>query len=197
MVKNDKKQLTREKLLDAAFDEVYANGYHGASTSVILKKSKTPKGSMYHFFPSKKDLVLAVIIERIFPKMDYFFDFTYLKNISIITILENMFIKISKNKLLIINSCPMHKLMLEMAPLDSDFNSILNKHFEEFLNNLSSLLQIGIRENEFTNFNTRDMARFIITSTWGALSISPSLSNSKEFKTNYTFILDILKNKTN
>ena len=54
-----------------------------------------------------------------------------------------------------------------------------------------------IRENEFTNFNTRDMARFIITSTWGALSISPSLSNSKEFKTNYTFILDILKNKTN
>ena len=91
----------------------------------------------------------------------------------------------------------MHKLMLEMAPLDSDFNSILNKHFEEFLNNLSSLLQIGIRENEFTNFNTRDMARFIITSTWGALSISPSLSNSKEFKTNYTFILDILKNKTN
>lgn len=197
MIKNDKKQLTREKLLDAAFDEVYVNGYHGASTSVILKQSKTPKGSMYHFFPSKKDLVLAVIIERIFPKMDNFFDFTYIDNTSVLTILENVFIKIYKNELLIINSCPMHKLMVEMSPLDNDFNSILNKHFEEFINNLSYLLEMGIKENEFTNFNTRDMARFIITSTWGALSVSPSLSNSKEFKTHYTFILDILKNKIN
>ncbi len=34
---------SREKLLDAAFLEVYKNGYHGASTAAILKNAGVPK----------------------------------------------------------------------------------------------------------------------------------------------------------
>ena len=68
-----KKQPTREKLLDITFEEVYIHGYTATSIDAILKKAQIPKGSMYHHFKSKKELVLAMVKERLFPKMDMFF----------------------------------------------------------------------------------------------------------------------------
>ena len=56
---------SREKLLDVAFDEIYHNGYSATSVDTILKKANMNKGSMYHFFKSKKELTLAVIDERL------------------------------------------------------------------------------------------------------------------------------------
>ena len=57
---------SREKLLDVAFDEIYYNGYYSTSVDKILKKASMNKGSMYHFFKSKKELALAVIKERVY-----------------------------------------------------------------------------------------------------------------------------------
>jgi len=195
MKKMDKKSETRSKLLDAAFIEVYVNGYHGASTAAILKIANTPKGSMYHFFPSKKALVLAVIKERIFPKMDYFFDFTYQNEKSVLQTIEQIFQNMGQHAFLIQNGCPMYRLMVEMAPLDEDFNKILNEHFKQFTDQLSELLKKAIELNEFNAFDTEGFSRFMITSTWGALSVSPSLSSRKNFEQHYNLILDLLKTK--
>ncbi|PLY08559.1 MAG: hypothetical protein C0626_11925 [Arcobacter sp.] len=56
---------SREKLLDVAFEEIYQNGYSATSVDKILKKANMNKGSMYHFFKSKKELGLAVVNERV------------------------------------------------------------------------------------------------------------------------------------
>lgn len=61
---------SREKLLDITFDEIYLNGYSGTSIDKILKKASMNKGSMYHFFKSKKELTLAVINERLKEHME-------------------------------------------------------------------------------------------------------------------------------
>lgn len=98
---------SREKLLDAAFMEVYKNGYHGASTASILKNAGVPKGSMYHFFNSKKDLVLTAVEERIFPKMDVFFDFTVNEDKNIFQTIECIFERMSGHPFLIKNGCPL------------------------------------------------------------------------------------------
>ena len=52
---------TKSKLLQTAFNEIYENGYSATSIDKILKKAVMNKGSMYHFFKSKKELTLAVI----------------------------------------------------------------------------------------------------------------------------------------
>ena len=36
-------------------------GYNATSVDAILKKAKVSKGSMYHHFKSKKELVLAMV----------------------------------------------------------------------------------------------------------------------------------------
>lgn len=61
---------TRDKILDATFKLVYKYGYNGTSTAMVFKECNIPKGSLYHYFKSKKELVLAVVTERIAPKID-------------------------------------------------------------------------------------------------------------------------------
>ncbi len=39
----------------------------------MLKECNIPKVSLYYYFKSKKELVLAMIKERLAPKMDSFF----------------------------------------------------------------------------------------------------------------------------
>ncbi len=184
---------SREKLLDAAFMEVYKNGYHGASTASILKNAGVPKGSMYHFFNSKKDLVLTAVEERIFPKMDVFFDFTVNEDKNIFQTIECIFERMSEHPFLIKNGCPLHRLIVEMAPLDNDFEDKLNKKFNNFVQNLSNLFEIFIDKNELKKFDTYTMARFFITSTWGEISLPPSISSKKSFLQQVKYLITLLK----
>lgn len=52
---------TRHRLMEAAFGEIYANGYTAASVDKILADSGVTKGALYHHFGSKKALAQAVI----------------------------------------------------------------------------------------------------------------------------------------
>lgn len=195
MKKTKTSSQTREKLLDAAYLEVYKNGYNAASTTNILKSVNIPKGSMYHHFSSKKDLVLAVIKERINLKMDKNFDFSYKQNITIYESLKNTYKKMSQNENLIIHGCPLHRLMVEMSSVDDDFKKILDIYYKIFVKQLSLLLKKGIDLGEFENFDTNEFAKYIIHSTWGILSISPSLSSIEQFNTQTQIILESIKAK--
>lgn len=52
---------TRQKLMDAARDLIYARSYCDVGVQEICQQAGVRKGSFYHFFPSKKDLTLAVL----------------------------------------------------------------------------------------------------------------------------------------
>ena len=185
---------TREKILDTAFEEVYKRGYSGASINKILEEAGVPKGSLYHFFPSKKELVLAVIKERIIPKIDRFFDFTIHPEENTIETLERVFQKMTIHEFLIKNGCPLHKLIVEIAPLDKTFENILNDQFQKIVTDLSRLLKQGIEKEELKPFDTSSMARFLVTSTWGELSLPPSQSSVESFKKHVQHLLTILQN---
>ncbi|MGA9165402.1 MAG: TetR/AcrR family transcriptional regulator, partial [Thiobacillus sp.] len=61
--------LTRQKLLEAAFDEIHRNGFQAASLTQILADTGLTKGALYHHFPGKKALGLAVVEEMIRPSL--------------------------------------------------------------------------------------------------------------------------------
>ena len=54
---------TRERLLQAAYQEVFRSGFQSASIDTILAATNVSKGALYHHFDSKEDLGLAVIEE--------------------------------------------------------------------------------------------------------------------------------------
>ena len=52
---------TRDKLLDAALQLVWEEGVGSASVDDICEKAEVRKGSFYHFFKSKGDLIIAAL----------------------------------------------------------------------------------------------------------------------------------------
>jgi TetR/AcrR family transcriptional regulator, transcriptional repressor for nem operon len=54
----------RERLIDAAGELWHTRSYADVGVSEICDHAEVQKGSFYHFFPSKRDLALAVIDER-------------------------------------------------------------------------------------------------------------------------------------
>jgi len=56
-------EVTRQKLLSAAFEEIYRSGFQAASLDRILAKAGVTKGALYHHFIDKAALGYAVVDE--------------------------------------------------------------------------------------------------------------------------------------
>jgi TetR/AcrR family transcriptional repressor of nem operon len=194
----NKKQVTREKLLDITFEEVYLHGYAATSVDAILKKAKVPKGSMYHHFKSKKELVLAMIKERLFVKMDMFFKYEKEEGKTILESFRNTFVSISKNKMLITYGCPLYRLMVELSAVDKEFDILLSTKAKQMQQGISTLLQVGIECGEFSDsLDIKAFSGFMLSSVWGILSLSPVLSSSKNFIAQSRYILKELESYQN
>ena len=61
---------TRERILQAGFEEMYQHGYQGMRVDAILKKTGLAKGALYHHFPNKKALGYAVVDELLFAQCE-------------------------------------------------------------------------------------------------------------------------------
>ncbi len=51
----------RERLLQAAIDLIWTTSYGAVSVDDICRRASVQKGSFYHFFPSKDDLVVTAL----------------------------------------------------------------------------------------------------------------------------------------
>lgn len=52
---------TRAKIVETAAELFWAKGYGSTSIADILSRAQVNSGSLYHFFPGKQDLLLAVL----------------------------------------------------------------------------------------------------------------------------------------
>jgi len=193
-----KKQPTREKLLDITFEEVYVHGYNATSVDAILKKAEIPKGSMYHHFKSKKELVLAMVEERLFVKMDSFFKYEVEEGKSVMDSFKNTFMLVSKNHMLVTYGCPLYRLMVELSATDKEFDKLLTSKALEMQEGIKSLLLKGVEIDEFKDTLDVDaFSAYMLSAVWGILSISPTLSSSKNFINQSQYILNELEQHNN
>src|SRR5580700_7392317 len=58
---------TRQAILNAAFAEIHARGFHASSIDAILAQTELTKGALFHQFASKLELGHAVVDEIIAP----------------------------------------------------------------------------------------------------------------------------------
>lgn len=52
---------TRQRIVEAAMELFWLKGYGSTSIADILSRSQVNSGSLYHFFPGKQDLLVAVL----------------------------------------------------------------------------------------------------------------------------------------
>ena len=93
-----KTRNTRGKIIDAAWQLFYRQGYYDTTVEEIIEASGTSRGSFYHYFQGKDDLLstLADVFDRKYeelaetmdPEMDRFDQLMYL-NRELFAMLEN------------------------------------------------------------------------------------------------------------
>ncbi|MEO8609170.1 MAG: TetR/AcrR family transcriptional regulator [Chloroflexota bacterium] len=52
---------TRERLIESAIELVLTSGYNATGVKELCQHAQVQKGSFYHFFPSKRDLVIEAL----------------------------------------------------------------------------------------------------------------------------------------
>lgn len=72
-----KSAIMRERLVSAAIDCLVENGYPGLTTAAVASVSDVSRGAMHHHFPTRMELVSAVVDHVVYHRMrtflaDYF-----------------------------------------------------------------------------------------------------------------------------
>src|ERR1043166_2686835 len=139
---------TRSRILKAAFDEFYHNGFQGGSLNRIVDAAGTTKGGLFPHFDGKDDLGSAVIEEIIRPHMKAHWLETLANSIDPIADVKRTmqsFAQEAVEKGGIVHGCPLNNLAQEMSPLNEDFRKRIEKVYTEWRECLEAAFARGIK----------------------------------------------------
>jgi len=169
----------RSRLIEATFQEVYAKGYKAASLSSILNIANAKKGSMYHYFSSKKEMVLAMIEEKVKIRVQDNWSQLEACEENILELLISI-LKESSNRDFT-KGCPLGNLLQECSCEDKDFSDLLNGIFGNWSELFEQTLKKAYETDEIVKIDFKNTALFLIASIEGAILISKQSGSSKEF----------------
>ncbi|WP_062154919.1 TetR/AcrR family transcriptional regulator [Beggiatoa leptomitoformis] len=169
---------TRDKLLTVAFETFYTNGYSATGLNTILDIAGVQKGSLYHFFSSKKELALAVINEKIAER----FAERYTAIVISEQPLHTLFTFISNPANFDLKrGCPLGKLVQELAGLDDDFRTALAKAYISYEGYIEQALLKAMAIGELKQGDAKKLATFIVSVIGGAIQRAKLSDNEELF----------------
>jgi len=188
---------TRSRIVYAAMELFWEKGFTSTSIADLLKRSDTNSGSLYHFFPGKQDLLIAVLqayrhgidemllkpawghvsdpIERIFTLLAY-----YRKHV----VQTDCFY-----------GCPIGSLALELHEPDPAVRELLAANFLAWIEAVQRCI-IEAGNALPANVNSRELAEFVLTTMEGAVMQSRTFRDVSYFDrsvTQLTAYFDLLR----
>jgi len=164
--------LTRSKLLEAGFQEVYEHGFRSASVDSILKRAGVTKGALYHHFPNKVALGYAIVEELI---GEFMVDglLTPLKDTDDpITALQQHGLDILELRCADACSrgCPLNNLAQEMSGEDEGFRLRIHAIYEKLQRGIAAALRRGQEAGTVrTDIDADDVAAFFLAASSGIM----------------------------
>jgi AcrR family transcriptional regulator len=161
---------TRARIIEAAMELFWLKGYGSTSVADILSRSQVNSGSLYHYFPGKQDVLIAVLE-------------SYRDNIGEMLLqpawagvddpIERIFALLKLYRGLIVQSdceygCPIGSLALELHEPDPIVRERLAENFTGWVDAIHACLEdAGGRLPSGTD--RRGLAEFVLTIMEGAV----------------------------
>jgi TetR/AcrR family transcriptional regulator, transcriptional repressor for nem operon len=190
---------TRDKILAAMFTDVHKNGFQGLRADKVIKEMEVTKGAMYHYFPSKDSIGLAIIEEIIEPNYIKFYqdlDFFDGNPIDMLQFHLKELVTLATDENVSLG-CPLNNLVQEMSPLNEQFRLKLKRVVDKMTTSVANALIKGQKKDFVAkDKDAQAVADFFISSIEGAYSIAKVQRNVPLFKSNMeqlSFFLDILR----
>ena len=161
---------TRDKIVQTAVELFWVKGYQSTSISDILSRSQVHSGSLYHFFPGKQDVLVAVlewfrdgIEENLF---DHAWD-------GVEDPIERIFSLLNGYRVHLMSSdfmygCPIGSLALELHEPDPRVRELLATNFSNWVSGVEKCL-VDAGERLPAETDRRALAEFILTIMEGAI----------------------------
>jgi AcrR family transcriptional regulator len=142
---------TRERIVQAALRLFATRGYHNTGIAEILQESGVNRGTLYHYFPSKKELGFAAIDEQV-RLLKEKGSIRHLKTAAhpVDTMLEIInelptLVKLDTGETLEIG------LAVRMAPVDADFQERLSAAYGAQIDQLDVILRRGVAQGQIAD----------------------------------------------
>jgi TetR/AcrR family transcriptional regulator, transcriptional repressor for nem operon len=134
---------TRARIVEAAMELFWLKGYGSTSIADILSRSQVNSGSLYHFFPGKQDLLIAVLEayrDGIGPML------LEPAWAGVADPVEKVFALLGKYRSLIVETecaygCPIGSLALELHEADPAVRRLLAENFEGWVAAVAACLE--------------------------------------------------------
>lgn len=151
---------TRARIVETAAELFWAKGYGSTSIADILSRAQINSGSLYHFFPGKQDLLIAVLEsyrDGIYPML---LDPAWAK---VSDPIDRVFALLAKYRELILLTdctygCPIGSLALELHEADPAVRQLLAENFDAWVGAVQTCLDEG-----GVGGDTRAVAEFALT----------------------------------
>lgn len=171
---------TRERLMNAAFEEVYHNGFQGSDLKAILAKAGVTKGALYHHFDGKEALGHAVV-EHVIARITQDKWLAPLDDVddpidALLGILDDT----GTSDAEVNGGCPLNNLAQEMSPLDEGFRRRLSEIFTNWIGGVTDALRLGQINGKVRNdIDARDTATFLVAAYEGYISLAKTAQDGR------------------
>ena len=172
---------TRYNIIQAAYWEIYRQGFRSASLSRILAQTGVTKGALYHHFPNKKALGYAVVEEIIQPLIYQIWilpiETAETPLGAIRAIQQAMEGNLSAGACEL--GCPLNNLAQEMSHLDEGFRKRLDKVFQLWQEALTKAFLEAQQQSEIrSEVDPEKSAAFIVATVEGSIGMAKSAQDS-------------------
>ena len=166
MAENKTKEERQYQILEAAMEVFVINGYANTRMDDIVRQSGLSKGALYHHYPSKKDLFIALIDHW---EVYCFPDF-YSRNGTDRTASETLLdfakavLDVFKEKKYVFLA---EVEFWALSNQDEEINERSKSLYKKLLNLFELVLQKGVRTGEFKEIDTAVVSLIILTGFQG------------------------------
>jgi TetR/AcrR family transcriptional repressor of nem operon len=174
---------TRQKIVLAAFEEFYKNGFQGGSINRIIEKAGSTKGGLFHHFPDKLSLGYAVVEEVIHPHLKAKWFERMAATIDPINEIKSLFRQAMKREIAtgqMIQGCPLNNLAQEMSALDEGFRKRIERIYEDWRGSFEAAMARGIKAGRVRkDVSAENAAVFIVAAQMGIVGTAKNSRDPK------------------
>jgi TetR/AcrR family transcriptional repressor of nem operon len=187
-------QRTRERLLEAAFREVYRSGFQSAGLDAILAGAGVTKGALYHHFGSKEALGYAIVEEIIAPDNRGQWLIPLENCVDPIETLIGTVQELSVQPEVVRGGCPLINLAQEMSPLDAGFRQRLATIIRNWQDGVAAALLDGQKHGKVRrDLDPAQAAGFLIAMVEGYGALAKNAQEAKVMEEGIRNIVEWLR----
>jgi AcrR family transcriptional regulator len=175
----------RRRLVDAAYEAFATRGYHATSVHDLKRATGATGGALAHHFPTKKDLGLAVLQDRIAEAVEETWIRPVLSARTAADGIRTVFARIAEelDRQGSVSGCPLNNLALELSRHDEDFRRLIDAVFVRWREAIAEKIRADQSAGRLQGLNAEAFATFVVASYSGAMAMAKAAQDAQALRT--------------